>query len=167
MKPEMFIPPHATPAADSTLADETSASAKAAGASPLARELRDFLELGREFLTLFTEENQALRQPRAWAPGASRAQRNRLLPRLESGLIQLRSIRQGWERMPAAQREFCGEVSELFRDIQNLLPRLLMLDRENQREMLRRGLIPAAQLPPVAAQRPNFVASLYRRHAAV
>ena len=69
--------------------------------------------------------------------------------------------------MPANQRESCGEVKNLFRDIQNLLPRLLLLDRENQQEMLRRGLLPATQLPPVASQRPNFVANLYRRHAAV
>jgi len=167
MTPETFTPPPAAPAKAPTCADELSPRNPTTGAAPLTRELRNFLDLGREFLTLFTEENQALRQPRAWSPAASREQRNRLLPRLESGLIQLRGIRQGWEGLPAAQREFCGEVSELFRDIQNLLPRLLMLDRENQREMLRRGLIPAAQLPPAAAQRPNFVASLYRRHAAV
>jgi hypothetical protein len=55
----------------------------------------------------------------------------------------------------------------LLREVQNLLPRLLMLDRENQQEMLRRGVIPATQLPPAASQRPNFVANLYRRHAAV
>jgi hypothetical protein len=94
-------------------------------------------------------------------------ERKRLLPRLESGLIKLRSFRQWWERMPAGQRESCGELKNLFRDIQNLLPRLLLLDRENQQELLRRGLLPAAQLPPAAGQRPNFVASLYRRHAAV
>jgi hypothetical protein len=69
--------------------------------------------------------------------------------------------------MPVSQRESCGELEELFRDIQSLLPRLLLLDRENQQEMLRRGLIPAAQLPPAASQRPNFVANLYQRHAAV
>jgi hypothetical protein len=43
---------------------------------------------------------------------------------------------------------------------------LLLLDRENQQEMLRHGLVPATQLPPAASQRPNYVAGLYRRHAA-
>ena len=123
--------------------------------------------LCREFLALFTEENQSLRQPQPWRPASSTTQRKRLLPRLELGLMKLRSFRQWWERMPASQREACGEIKNLFRDIQNLLPRLLLLDRENQQEMLRRGLIPATQLPPAASQRPNFVANLYRRHAAV
>lgn len=133
----------------------------------LMRELRDFHNLCREFLTLFTEENQALRRTQQWSPGVYSAERKRLLPRLESGLIKLRSFRQWWERMPAGRRESCAEISELFRDIQNLLPRLLLLDRENQQEMLRRGLVPATQLPPAASQRPNFVADLYRRHTAV
>jgi len=133
----------------------------------LACELQAYRELCREFLALFTEENQALRRPQSWSPGQFNQQRKRLLPRLESGLIKLRSFRQWWERMPAGQRESCGELKDLFRDIQNLLPRLLLLDRDNQQEMLRRGVVPATQLPPAASQRPNFVASLYQRHAAV
>jgi hypothetical protein len=142
-------------------------SSPAGETSTLARELKGYLDLCREFLALFTDENQTLRRPQPWSPMGFSEERKRLLPRLESGLIQLRSFRQWWERMPAGQRESCGEIRDLFRDIQNLLPRLLLLDRENQQEMLRRGLIPAAQLPPVASQRPNFVANLYQRHAAV
>jgi len=133
----------------------------------LALELQNYRDLCREFLALFTEENQALRRPDPWSPTPFNQERKRLLPRLESGLMKLRSFRQWWERMPASDRESCGDVEDLFRDIQNLLPRILLLDRENQREMLRRGLIPAAELPPAAGQRPNFVANLYRRHAAV
>ena len=166
MTPDAFVP-FAQPQPEDAAPPGLPALPEAARRFPrLAGELRSFLELGREFLTVFTEENQALRRPQAWSPKVSQEQRNRLLPRLESGLIELRNIRLGWERMPAGEREFCGEANDLFRDIQNLLPRLLLLDRENQQEMLRRGLIPAAQLPPAAAQRPNFVASLYRRHAA-
>jgi len=135
--------------------------------STLTIELRGYLDLCREFLTVFTEENQALRRPEPWSPEVFSTERKRLLPRLESGLMKLRSLRQWWERMPAGQRESCGEIRELFRDIQNLLPKLLLLDRENQQELLRRGLVPATQLPPAASQRPNFVANLYRRHAAV
>jgi len=133
----------------------------------LTSQLQSYLNLCREFLALFTDENQALRHAQPWSPGDFNEERKRLLPRLESGLIQLRSFRQWWERMPVGQREACGELKNLFREIQNLLPRLLLLDRENQQEMLRRGLVPATQLPPAASQRPNFVANLYRRHAAV
>ena len=132
----------------------------------LARELQTHRDLCHEFLNLFAEENQALRRTGPWSPAVYNEQRKRLLPRLESGLIQLRRFRLWWERVPVSQREPCGEINDLFRDIQNLLPRLLLLDRENQQEMLKRGLIPATQLPPAAIQRPNFIANLYRRHAA-
>jgi len=135
--------------------------------TPKPAELRNFLDLCREFLALFTEENQALRRPESMSLAVFTAERKRLLPRLESGLMALRGFRQGWERMPAGQRESCGEIRHLFGDIQNLFPRLLLLDRENQQEMLRRGLLPATNLPPAASQRPHFVAGLYRRHAAV
>ena len=133
----------------------------------LATELRLHLELCQEFLALFTEENQVLRSPQAWQPADFHEQRKRLLPRLESVLIKLRSCRQVWQQMPESERERCGEIKHLFQDIQNLLPRLLLLDRENQQEMLRRGLIPANQVPPAASQRPNYVANIYRRHAVV
>ena len=132
----------------------------------LMPELQQHLDLCREFLALFTEENQALRSLQPWSPGEFHEERKRLLPRLESVLIQLRSCRQKWLQASEAERERCSEVKNLFRDIQNLLPRLLLLDRENQQEMLRRGLMPATQLPPAASQRPNYVASLYRRHTA-
>ena len=59
----------------------------------LARELSEYLDLCREFLALFTEENQALRRPQPASPGEFNAQRKRLLRRLESGLIKLRSFR--------------------------------------------------------------------------
>ena len=133
----------------------------------LTCELQSHRDVCREFLSLFTEENQSLRRPQPSPPGEFSAQRKRLLPRLELVLMKLRSFRPWWERMPANEREACGEIKNLFRDIQNLLPRLLLLDRENQQEMLRRGLIPATQLPPAASQRPNFVADLYRRNTAV
>ncbi|HUC84607.1 MAG TPA: hypothetical protein VL970_05385 [Candidatus Acidoferrales bacterium] len=150
--------------AETNFADPPSAASRG---PELARELRSYLELCREFLALFTEENQALRRTQSWSPERFHRERKRLLPRLESGLIKLRSFRQWWERMPAGQRGSRGDVEDLFRDVQSLLPRLLLLDRENQQEMLRRGLIPAGQLPSAVSQRPNFVANLYRRHTAV
>ena len=50
-------------------------------APDLARELQGYLNLCREFLALFTEENQALRHPQPWSSGAFNEQRKRLLPR--------------------------------------------------------------------------------------
>jgi hypothetical protein len=132
----------------------------------LARDLRAHLDLCHECLALFTVENRRLRSPQPWQPAEFSEHRKRLLPRLESVLIKLRGSREFWQKLTQAERDRCGEIRNLFQEIQNLLPRVLMLDRENQQEMLRRGVLPAAQLPPAAVQQPNFVASLYQRHAA-
>ncbi len=137
----------------------------------IAAELRTHHEVCREFLALFTGENSALRSAQDWQPAGFADQRKRLLPQLESVLIRLRSCREQWSQMNAGERARCGEINQLLRDIQNLLPRLLQLDRENQSEMLRRGAVPATQVAAVAqtavaSQRPHFVAGLYQRHAA-
>ena len=130
-------------------------------------DLREHLDLCRRFLDLATEENQTLRSAAPWSAGGFDGQRKHLLPKLESVLIKLRSCRQVWQQAPPEERARCGEAGLLLRDIQNLLPRIFLLDRENQQEMLRRGLLPASHLPPAAVSRPNFVANLYQRHTAV
>ncbi len=43
--------------------------------------------------------------------------------------------------------------------------KIILLDRENEQAMLRKGLIPASQLPSVNRQRPHFVSDCYRRSA--
>ena len=106
----------------------------------LARDLRAHLDLCHECLALFTLENRRLRSPETWSPGEFSDQRKRLLPRLESVLIKLRGSREFWQKMTHTERERCGEIKNLFQEIQNLLPRILMLDRENQQEMLRREI---------------------------
>ena len=60
---------------------------------------------------------------------------------------------------------FSDEVVDLFQTIQSLVMKTLLLDRENQQALLRRGMVPAISLPAVGAQQPHFVAGLYRQHA--
>lgn len=137
----------------------------------IAAELRTHHEVCREFLALFSEENAALRGSQKWDAASFDDKRKRLLPQLESVLIRLRSCREQWSQMDAGERARCGEINQLLRDVQNLLPRILQLDRENQQEMLKRGAVPATQVAAVAqtaaaSQRPHFVAGLYQRHAA-
>jgi hypothetical protein len=43
--------------------------------------------------------------------------------------------------------------------------RVLVLDRENEQHLLRRGLLSPRALPAVEPFQPGFVARLYQRHA--
>jgi hypothetical protein len=130
-------------------------------------ELRTYLNLCEEFLVLAVRENQALSGQTVYQPFEFDQQRKSLLPDLESVSNKLRQRRIIWQQVPASERERCKEAKPLFQRIQSLLMKMLLLDRENQQAMLRRGLVPARHLPAAAVQQPHYVASLYRRNATV
>ena len=132
----------------------------------LAADLREHLGICHECLALFTVENRMLRSSPDWQPQALNEQRKRLLPSLDSVLIKLRGAREVWQQSAPTERERCREIKNLFEELQSLLPRILMLDRENQQELLRRGALPPTHLPAAQSRQPNFVSNLYRRHAA-
>ena len=43
--------------------------------------------------------------------------------------------------------------------------KILIIDKENEQLLLRRGLVPPAQLPSVQQQYPHFVTDLYQRNS--
>jgi hypothetical protein len=131
----------------------------------LVLELRSYLVLCEDILSLTVRENQALASPTEYQPSEFHQKRKTLLPDIESLLTKLKHRRLAWQQVPAAERERCEEVKPLFQNIQNLLMKVLLLDRENQQAMLRRGLIPAAHLPAPAVQKPHYVANLYRQNS--
>ena len=65
--------------------------------------------------------------------------------------------------MTAAERASAADLQRLMKDNQDLIMKVIVLDRENEQALLRRGLLPNRQLPSVNRQRPHFVAELYRR----
>jgi hypothetical protein len=132
----------------------------------VASDLRTHLALAREILQLAERESHGLRSPEL---GSSAFELHRLrkdlLPRLDASLVRLRSHRVAWQRLSQTQRLQHPEIAALLRQNQDLIMKVLVLDRENDQARLRRGLLPPGQLPPVAQNRPHFVADLYRRHS--
>ena len=53
-----------------------------------------------------------------------------------------------------------------MRQAQELIMRVILLDRDNEQGLLRRGWSPAREIPSAQRQRPHFVADLYRRQQA-
>ena len=129
----------------------------------LAPSLRDALALYREMLSVVERENQVLRSPDPCSMFASFSDRRQLLPRLNEAVSQLRQHRVQWTRQPPAERARQPEVAALLRQCQDVIMRILVLDRENEQALLRRGLLGPRHLPSHQAQRPHFVASLYQR----
>ena len=130
----------------------------------MAGDLRAHLATCQELLGVIARENQDLRQPDSSSAFDFYQSRRNLLPRLDHALGRLRKHRAAWQRLGPAERRPAPEVASLMRTLQELIMKIILLDRENEQALLRRGLLPAHQLPSAHRQQPHFVAELYRRH---
>ena len=126
-------------------------------------DLRLLQSVSRELLTLAEQEAQALRHGGATELRAAGDIRRRLLPRLEDALNKIRIHRKQWQVLSAGERAAQPEIGYVLRQAQDLIMRVVLLDRENEQGLLRRGLIPAGEIPAAQQQRPHYVANLYRR----
>lgn len=132
----------------------------------LALELRQHRQLCEEVLALARKEHLALRSDSASFNIEAATLRKNLLAKLTSSLDKIRQQRVAWLRLEPTARQLHPEITELLRETQNLVMKILVLDRENEQGLLRKGLIPHRQLPPSQRQQPHFVANLYQRNSA-
>lgn len=126
-------------------------------------DLRAHQALSRDLLALAEQESQALRHGHTAQLEAISQTRRQLLPLLSESLEKIRAHRANWQLLTPAERAAQPEIAFLIRQTQDLIMRAILLDRENEQALLRRGLIPARELPSAQQQRPHFVANLYRR----
>jgi len=131
----------------------------------LLRELRAFAALGEEALALNAREHQALAGNGDYEPFEFHRLRKDLLNRLNPLMISLKHWRQLWQQISPSERASHAEVTTAIQTLQNMLVKILQLDRENQQALLRRGLVPARHATACAAPPSNYVANLYRRHS--
>ena len=126
-------------------------------------DLRQLQSISRELLTLAENEAHALRHDGTAELRVAGDRRRELLPRLDETLEKIRVHRKQWQLLTAGERAAQPEIGYLLRQTQDLIMRVVLLDRENEQGLLRRGLIPAREIPSAQQQRPHFVANLYRR----
>jgi hypothetical protein len=134
-------------------------------ANSLASDLKAFAEVCEDILSLAKREHQALAGQTSYQSLEFYQERKTLLPDIESLLRKFRHHRIVWQQISQSQREYFKELKDLFQNIQGLMTRVMMLDRENQQAMLKRGLVPVKHLPTAEMQRPHYVADLYRRNS--
>src|SRR5882724_7138544 len=128
-------------------------------------DLQARLALCQEVLDVIEREGQALRRPDNPSLFEFFQLRKNLLPRLNQSLDTLRKHRVSWQKFSPDERARYSEIGNLLRQNQDLTMKIILLDRENEQSLLRRGLIPAGELPSPNRQRPHFVAELYRRRS--
>jgi hypothetical protein len=126
--------------------------------------LEKHLALCRELLALAEQENRALTESDSAKSFAFFQTRKSLLLRLNESLAALRQHRQLREGEPRDKPALCPEARRLLRQNQDGIMKILLLDRENEQILLRRGMVPAKHIPPTARLKPHFVSELYRRN---
>jgi hypothetical protein len=131
----------------------------------IAQSLKEHLGICQELLQTTEQEAQVLRRAGKGSLSEFYKRKKDLLPRYDQSLDELRKHRVDWQRMSLEERARWPEVGMLLRKNQDLTMKIIVLDRENEQALLRRGLVPPRQLPSVNHQRPHFVADLYRRQA--
>jgi hypothetical protein len=129
-------------------------------------DLKKHFTLCQELLLTVEREGQTLRRADNPSLFEFYQLRKNLLPRLNQSLDTLRRHRVRWQKFSLDERARYPEIGMLLRQNQDLTMKIILLDRENEQCLLRRGLVPARELPSVNRQRPHFVAELYRRQGA-
>jgi hypothetical protein len=119
--------------------------------------------LCREYLGLVERENHALSGSNPFDAAAFNQGRQSLMSRLSQSSESLQQFRAQWQELTDDQRNQQSEISTLVRLAQDLAMKILVLDRENEQHLLRRGLLTPQQLPSAQRQRPHFIADLYKR----
>lgn len=131
----------------------------------ISSDLKSRLTLCQELLQGLEREGQALRRPDNPSLFEFHQLRKKLLPSLKQSLETLRRHRISWQMVSAEERARHPGVAQLLRQNMDLTMKLIILDRENEQSLLRRGLVPPRELPSVNRQRPHFVSALYRRQS--
>lgn len=132
----------------------------------MAKDLRRHHAICHELLAAVEREGTALRSPGFSAAAQEFHQlRKQIFPQLSESVERLKKHRAAWQQLSLPERSVHPEITSLFRLAQDVIMKILVLDRENEQLLLRQGLVPPAHLPSINRQRPHFVADLYRRSA--
>lgn len=121
----------------------------------MAFDLRDHLSLYRELLDLSEKEGRQLQQEQNPDLKAVHQTRENLLAKLDQSLEKLRQHRTDWQKLSPRQKSQYPEIQTLLRQSQDLIMKVLTLDRENEQNLLRRGLIPPSQLHHIRRPTPR------------
>lgn len=129
--------------------------------------LQEHRQVCRELLAAYEREAAGLQSGEPAVLAEVDRVRRQLLPRLQELTVQLRAQRQAYEQLPEDRRQLPAGWRVVLEENQELVLRILALDRENQQARLRLGLVPPPHWPaPVPASGQGYVSELYRRHAA-
>ena len=128
-------------------------------------DLDNHLALCRQLCVHVEAENRVLRHAGESSTFACYREKKGLLPQLEESLNRIREHRNTWRSMDPAERARYSRVPALVKANQDLIMKIIVLDRENEQALLRKGFGHQRSQLPSPPPRPHYVAGLYTRNA--
>src|SRR6185436_298737 len=98
----------------------------------IAADLRAHSDVCAELLLLVERESQSLREPESTSAFEFYQQRQHLLPRLNETLARLKQHRTDWQRLDPETRSQYPEIASLVQSSQDLILKIIVMDRENE-----------------------------------
>ena len=122
------------------------------------------MDVCNDLLALANKEAEALKNAAPFPAAEIQAERKVLLKRLDSALTRMTQQRPAYGQLRTEPRGSNAQCAPLLKSAMDTIMRILVLDRENEQALLRRGLLPLRSLPPAAQSQPSYIARTYQRH---
>lgn len=126
-------------------------------------DLSKHLDTCKEVLKLLETENTILSGTGEIHWTDSIARHKALLSQLNENSAKLREHREKWLKLDPETRGKYVQISELIKQNQEVILKIIMLDRENEKLILRRGLLPPTKIPSLRPTSNSFLAALYKK----
>ncbi len=131
----------------------------------LERDLRGHKALCGEVLAIVQREHQQLKANRISDLKDFFRTREQMLESVTNSQQKMFSHKASWLRLTPVEREKHPEIGGLIRQNLDMIMKIVVLDRENEKLLLANKLVPASHMPPPERQKPSLVAQRYRAHS--
>jgi len=128
----------------------------------LANELRTHHDLCSSILVTVQHEHQQLKSESVKDLKDFFEHRNGMLGRINEAQQKLFAQKAVWQQLTPEGRAAQPEIAGLIQKNLDLIMKVVLIDRENEKLLLQNKLVPPSHLPPAGRQNPSLVAQRYR-----
>ena len=128
----------------------------------LANELRVHYDLCSSILVTVQHEHQQLKRGDVKDLKDFFKHRSGMLERINNAQQKLFAQKSAWHQLTPDERTKQPEIADLIQKNLDLIMKVVLIDRENEKLLLQNKLLPSSHLPPAGRQNPSLVAQRYK-----
>ena len=128
----------------------------------LANELRTHHDLCNSILSTVQHEHQQLNNGSVKDLKKFFMHRSGMLEQINDAQQNLFAQKSAWQQLTPEERTAQPKIAGLIQKNLDLIMKIVLIDRENEKLMLQNKLVPPSHLPPAGRQNPSLVAQRYK-----